>query len=466
MPGRLPPWPAPTWGASASEPLPDQVEDFLDGVVAGDQAELNAAFGAMKKAQDGPLTALSNDRLFTALLDRFANSFVLFTVDGSSVGVRRIIKFAYDEPLTLAYHTTSYQGHRDGPCAPAAPAADGKTEPTYGRGGHWLSRWAWAPVKAGLGWTPTLIRFPVPAAEQAAAFHLEVSAPPEVSIVEASLLAGLPNLYLSGRDDPLEDIAAWESAAAGPTSDRKSRRRRRPSFDYIGDLYPTVDLHVVDVPVGSLSRAQVKLQASATGWLTTAVIALWLASAILWVAWLAGPPSGETAPSLLISLAAAIIAVLARPDPHRMITRLLTLVRGLAGLSAILTMAGAVVFAFAPEDAESYLLAFAALSLGPALCVSRAWWVSRRGERAERRVRLSPWEQYLPYDALLRRTDPDFHVDLARKFDRAPYPYDKAVADLGFHQPAIKVASSEGVRDRFPWNREFLEAFQARMNGP
>jgi hypothetical protein len=164
-----------------------------------------------------------------------------------------------------------------------------------------------------------------------------------------------------------------------------------------------------------------------------------------------------------------MIAALARPDPHRMVTRLLTLVRVLAGVSAVLTLAGAVVFAFSPDFARWCLLAFAVLSLGPALCVTQAWRVSRRGgtlERMQPLVRLSPWEQHLPYDAPLRGTDPDFHVELARAFEAAPYPYDEAVTALGFNEPAIKVASSEGVRDRFPWSREFHDAFQARLRQP
>jgi hypothetical protein len=444
-----------------SEPLPDDVERFLDDVVSGDQAELEAAYAAMNAATEGPIAVLGRDRLFTAVLDRFASSFILFTIDDGPVGARRIVKFAYDEPLTLLYSTTSYQGHADGPCPPAH--ADDRAPLTYGKGGRWLSRWARAPRLAGLGWTPTVIRFPVPAAEQATSFHLEVSAPPEVSIVDASLLAGLPNLYLSAREDPKEDLDAWREAAEDPVEGRPSRRRRRPSFDYIGDVYPTVDLHVVDVPVGSLSRAQVKLQASPTGWLTSAVISLWLASAILWVAFLAGSSGGETAPSLLISLAAAMIAALARPDPHRMVTRLLTLVRVLAGAAAVMTLAGAVVFAFG--FSRWILLAFAVLSLGPALAVTQAWRASRRGgllERSQRLVRLSPWEQHLPRTG--RNADqPEYHVTLARKLDKARYPYDQAVVELGFNEPAIRVASSEGVGDRFPWNREFHDAFQDRL---
>jgi hypothetical protein len=435
------------WEPTAAEPLPGSVERFLDGVVTGDQAGLDEAYAAMKGATEGPLAVLRRDPQFTAVLDRFASSFVLFTVDDGPVGARRIVKFAYDEPLTLLYSTSSYHGH--------GPAAK---PPTYGKGSRWLSRWARAPMLAGLGLTPTVIRFPVPAAEQTTSFHLEVSAPPEVSIVEASLLAGLPNLYLSPADDPDEDRAAWKQVAAdGPLR----RRRRRPSFDYVKDAYPTVDLHVVDVPVGSLSRAQVKLRASPTGWLTTAAISLWLAFAILLVGALEGSARGDTAPSLLMTVAAAVIAALARPDPHRMVTRLLTLVRLLAGVSAVLTLAGAVVFAFG--FADWLLVVFAALSFPPAACVTVAGWLSRRGGQ-EGLVRLSPWEQHLPYDAPLSGTDPDFHVELARELDEAEYPYDTAVRALGFDGPAIKVASSEGVRDRFPWSRDFHDVFQARLD--
>jgi len=35
----------------------------------------------------------------------------------------------------------------------------------------------------------------------------------------------------------------------------KDRERRRPSFDSITGGYPTVDLHVAEVPYGSRSRA-------------------------------------------------------------------------------------------------------------------------------------------------------------------------------------------------------------------
>jgi hypothetical protein len=107
-------------------------------------------------------------------------------------------------------------------------------------------------LAAALGWTPTKVRFPVPAAENAASFHFEVEAPPGVGIIEASVLAGLPD---GGRD--------------------AAERPRRPSFDHIRMRLPTVGLHVTALPSGSSSRAQVHLQVATGGWYTTMLLSCW-----------------------------------------------------------------------------------------------------------------------------------------------------------------------------------------------
>ena len=347
------------------------------------------------------------------------------TIDEGAAGSRRIVKFAYDEPLTLRYSTSSYQGHEDGP-SPPAPATGDPDPLTYGNGGRRMWRWERPARVASLGMTPTLIRFPVPAAELAASFHFEVSAPPDVSIVEASLLAGPPNLYMG--ESPEEDLRAWKSSSNGRTL------RRRPSFDSVDGGYPTVDLHVIDVPLGSLSRAQVSLQASTTGWLTTAVASTWLATATLLVGFLANSPAGDLATTVLIGFAAAMVAALARPDPHRMVTRLLSLVRVLVGASAVLTLGGAVAVAFAGGGVAHWCLGiFTLLSCVPTFLVTGTWWRARRRitrenvpvrvpdrlprpllerlreKQATQLVRLSPWEQHLPDDIPPSETNPDFH---------------------------------------------------------
>jgi hypothetical protein len=303
----------------------------------------------------------------------------------------------------------------------------------------------------------------VPAAELAASFHFHVAAPPQVTIVEASLLAGLPNLYRG--DSPDEDRKRWEASRGEPGSD-DDRLRRRPSFDSVTGGYPNVDLHVVDVPYGSLSRAQVALQASTAGWLSTAVAATALATGTLCAAFFAKPNNDDTAGILLITFAAAMVAALARPDPHRMVTRLLTLVKALAVAATSLTLAGAIAFAFFGREAHFWLGLLALVSVVPTLLVAGAWASSLKHTTREARFprqRLSPWEQHAPHDVPDHTGDEDFHVDLARRLDDADYPYDRAVEELHFARPAIKVASSEGVRRAFPLDRAFREALLERL---
>lgn len=48
--------------------------------------------------------------------------------------------------------------------------------------------------------------------------------------------------------------------------------------------------------------------------------------------------------------------------------------------------------------------------------------------------------------------------------EHEPYPYDWAYQKLGFFQPAIRVASSEGERQLFPWTKAFADDFDGRFN--
>lgn len=483
--------------------LPDGLADLLDDIVAGDQAELTDAYNELdRRAKEEP--GRIDDRL-TALLERLAGNFILFASEPAAPGVRRIVKWSYDEPLTLLHSTTSYEGHAGGPYH-GRPNGKGPEPLTYGKKGRRQRWWEPAPLLAGLGLLPTLIRFPTPGAELAASFHLEITAPPEVSIVRASMLAGTPNLRFDN-EEPNQDRSRWKEwlhDANGNDRFRHARVRRRPSFDSVGGGYPTVDLHVADVPFGSLSRAQVELQASPTGWLASAWLAVLLATLTLAAAWYADPGDAELPTLVLISYAAAMVAVVVRPDPHVMVTRLLRRVRVLAAGSAMLALAGGAAFAFlGPETAHTWLGAMALISLVPSLVLTVAWWLARQRlvrdrppskraaarrlkwakleplprpenestlARARRRlrdarrtaplIRLSPWEQHLPDTHLGSHVDPDYHVRLGEALDNADFPYDEAVVRLGFHRPGIKVASIEGERTKFRWTMEFHDRFQ------
>jgi hypothetical protein len=486
--------------------LPDGLAELLDDVVAGDQAELGRGYRELERLakEKDP----SVDEQLMALVERLAGNFLLFASEPAEPGSRRIVKWSYDEPLTLLHSTTSYQGNANGPWYPR-PRGNGTEELTYGKRGRRQRAWEPAPLLSGLGVLPTLIRFPTPGAELAASFHVEITAPPEVSIVRASMLAGTPNPRFDG-ERPENDRARWrqwlEKTNGGGRS-RRARLRRRPSFDSVGGGYPTVDLHVADVPFGSLSRAQVELQASPTGWLASAWLAVLLATLTLAAAWLADPGDAELPTLVLISYAAAMVAVVVRPDPHVMATRLLRRLRMLAASSAVLALAGGAAFAFQDPDAShrSLLRALTLASLVPSLVLTAVWWLARRrlvrdrppGKRvaARRRkwaskkleplprpasegslagvrrrlrdarrtaplIRLSPWEQHLPETHLGEHVDADFHVRLAEALDEADYPFDEAVVRLGFHRPGIKVASIEGERTKFRWTVDFHERFE------
>jgi hypothetical protein len=214
--------------------------------------------------------------------------------------------------------------------------------------------------------------------------------------------------------------------------------------------YPTVDLHIADVPYGSLSRAQVALQANPKGWLSTAVLSSWLASATLADAWLAGNARSDVGSTILVTFAAALVAVLARPDRHRMITRLLATIRLLAAVSATVTFAGALVFAFvsAAGARAAALEALFFLSLPPAVMATLAWATATA--RLESRARRSPWEQRRPPEDDTRQDhDRQWHARIVRECRSSQRPYNRAVALLEFDEPAIKVASAEGARRTF-----------------
>jgi hypothetical protein len=433
--------------------ISDEIGDFLDDVVAGDQIELWGAFKRMWAAPEGSqLRLLGKDNYFRTVLDRLANSFVLYGLHEGPCGERRLIKFSYDEPLTLRYADSTYEPF----------GSDGKAGGREKGDSIHLSRFCWSAVSSAMGFSPTRIEFPVPAAELAGSFHFEITAPPEVSIVNSVLLAGRPK--------PESPPAATGQDEPSPVM--KDRGRRRPSFDAISGGYPTVDLHVADVPYGARSCAHVEVEARATGWFATAAFSSWLASGVLGFAAFAKPQLGVGS-TLLMSFAAGLAVLLVRQDPHRLVTRLLSKVRLLATLAAVLALAAAVVMA-APDPSAAYawLLALFIVGLIPTILITGSW--SRALARSLRgKPRESPWEHHRPRKSKVESAeDPDIplspencdrHEKLAQRMEIANFPYDLAYCELGFSRPAIRVASSEGGRHRYLWDKAFAAVFGDRL---
>jgi hypothetical protein len=447
------------WAAASldeqTETVSPEVDEFLDDVIAGDQTELWRAYKRMWAAEPGTqLQRLGTDHLFRVMLDRLANSFVLYGLDDGPAGERQVIKFSYDEPLTLRYSEAGYRATND--VAGKRQDEDATT---------WLRSLGWTTLSAAMGFSTTRIVFPVPAAELAASHHFEISAPPEVSIVRAALLAGRPKP--EAKKPALPAVGHVNGSAV-----MKERQRRRPSFDSIGGGYPTVDLHVAGVPYGSKSLVQVEVEARADGWFATAVFSSWLASAILLFAYLARPKL-DVGSALLVSFTAGLAALLARNDPHRLVTRLLSKVRLLAMFAAVLALAAAVVLGFdRPQAAHDWLLVFFIASIVPTALISSSWLLAlRRYLRNDPQE--SPWEHHRPRRSKSTSLDPEQaahledetrHETLARKFEDAPCPYDLAYEKLGFNRPAIRVASCESNRQTYPWDKEFADSFHRRLD--
>jgi hypothetical protein len=364
--------------------------DFVHDLVNGTQEQLSAACAFADGAHAPPgLRSLVTDRRFIPVKTRLTEDFVMFVLAPDDHPGRRIYKFRYDEPLSTRYRQP------------------GTVENGYARTPPFASRLSRLPILAALGWRPARIRFPTPAAENARSFHLEVHAPEGVEIDSASLLAGRPK-----------------------------RQTKHPSVDTVTGGFPTVDLHVVDVERGSVSRGQVDLRLANDSWLRFAFLSAWVSvGALVWAAHRLGAHEGrgEEAPSaLFITFAAALAAILWRPQERRMATRMLSWVNVIAyGAPFIMLNAAALIVFQQDWDLTWWFTGLAGVAAMVAGVLTVTWLSA---SLAHRRVLLSPWEQGLGTG----------HIDRAERATPAELvTLAGAEHHLGFDTLAIKVASAE-----------------------
>jgi hypothetical protein len=221
----------------------------------------------------------------------------------------------------------------------------------------------------------------------------------------------------------------------------------QPSFDSVSGGFPTVDLHVVDVPAGSLSRVQLSLQVARYPWLVMAVLAGWLEVAVLIWAGLrlgsSGTRDSPTAAALFVTVTAGLAAILWRPAEHRMAHRLLSLLSGLTALSTLLLFVGGAMFAFEGDrPLRAPLFALAGATAVIAGLISVTWIRTGSSSKAEQ---ISPWEQG-------RHTDEEEMK--GKRIDPARYKtFAVATENYKYDRPAIKVASAEAeVGDEDEYN--------------
>jgi hypothetical protein len=390
---------APTGVGSSRE-----VADFVHQVVSGTQQQLATAYDSLKDGAAPEVAKLAKNCLFKAILDRLADNFVLWVLIPASAPRRRVLTFSCDEPLHLRYREPGF------------------TENKY-RLGDILKSWRAVVWRSALGLTATRIEFPVPAAENTASFHFEIDAPKGLQIVEASLLAGRP-------------------------------QEAEPSLDHVQGGFPTVGLHVIEVPNGSLSRAQIALQVVTRGWLTTSALSSW-AVFLLLLAFATHEAvlnrTGDLPALILVALASGIAALLAQPDTHGLAAHLLKWARALATIAVALPLVAMSFIMFesvSPSHVRPALWAAAGVSGAIALILSAVWLASWR--RQNRIVVRSPWEQ--------NRTR-------GHEIEQQPGNFGKAEKDYHYREPAMRVDSAEGWHTDFLWNDETESELISALKG-
>jgi hypothetical protein len=384
----------------------EEVLAFADAIAFGNQRELTDAYSAALGAEaESDLFRLMQDEPAQRLIRRFADNFMLLvTVDDVGPG-RMIVRYSYDEPLTLTYKSNRYDP------AKRELSRVAHTAPLIER------------LRASLGHSPLAIRFPVPAAEYALSYHFEIEAPPGAVIRRASLVAGRP-----GADEV-----------------------KRLSWDDVAGGLPVVGLHATEVPNGSVSGVQVLLRPSPRGWLFTNAFASLLTLALLWAT--AGSSitrdQVQVIAGALFAIGAAFIVFIVQPGEHQMVSRLVASVRyAMAALTGLLIASGLLITFPDPTTHWSPLTVCASLAIP---CTALIVWAFMRARRRVSNVRISPWEQGIDIES----AGETVHRDFKSLEDAHHY--------FGFYRSAVMVQTAEGEHLEKPWNKTIDYQLQSRL---
>lgn len=401
------------------------------------------------------------DPVFRVTLERLWDNFTLYV--SVPVGDRhRMVRLAFEERIDWRY--------RGAELTPDTAEADGREACSYEPAAH--------RCKLGrllghlLGWRAARIRFMVPSAENCASYHFEFTAPTGVWITEAALVAGRPN----------------ESAP------------RRTSWDAVARAQHSVGLHAVEVPSGSLCRAQVDLRLPTRGWLSTlavSCIAVYLTLAMVAVhARMYGAEGhwGGTQVTnmilLLVTVSAGASTFVAQHPAGDVAAHMVTALR-IAGVVALTlpAIAAAILLLLkehhirrdtgvAQRELISDQITRGGLLLRIALCVLMVAAVlclalvlaacakSRNDER--RRGRPSPWD----FTTAVRPPANDGQMGEGEGKSQLTTPlcgermsFSQLVHALGFDEEAVEVYSAEGWHRRYGWTDDCQKLAVDRLRG-
>ena len=444
--------------------LPVELDAYVRSVISGNFDEVKRAkqdYHRWQKANSsGDVRALPahiaeldpyfDDMLFRTVLERMWHNFTLYALLPKDEGRHRLLQLAFEEQVAWNYQVSSLEPpeHR------ADSGGDDVLVYLPMQSVPWKKAW-----KERLGFKTTRVRLLTPSAENCASYHFEFTAPTGLGISDAALLAGRPN-------------------------DQGDQSTSKPSWDRVVNPGQTVGLHAVEIPNGSLCRAQIDLRIPRRGWLSTLLASVVAITAVMGsVAWHAhrfGEPEQWTVPQvtnivlLLVTVTAGAATYVAQHHAGDVVSRMVSGLRFLGTAALVIPSMALILLVYlrdGPADHRYRPLIMGLLGGLTLLCfiaacsLARAWQLTRRDE--QRRGRPSPWDMSRIDAPVVRPPAHGWGRFRARSGpggrgaeDEEPdeplvlqdVSFDASVIELGFAEKAIGVASAEGWHEVYGWN--------------
>lgn len=403
--------------------LRQEAQAFIHDVISGSPDQVEYRMGQLREAAaPGDIMRLQDiNRVFIRMLQRMAYSCTLYAfIEADTSRRHRILRMSVEEPLVIS-------NEPEEPELSSAEPDQARSERPQAKGGLRSFKWQMHALAVAMGWTTTKVRFRVPAAENATGFHFEIQAPPGVDIVEASILAAVPE---TNGGEP-ETLHPWQ-------------------YDHVRMRLPTVGLHVASVPNGSFSTAQVDFQVSIRGWYATMLLSCWATFLLLIALALHVRADAIQTTSttdivvFLAGVAAAVATLVAQGEFSGMAGRLLTMPRMLAAFEAALLLIAATLFLFVgPSEnrRRPWELVGLCVIAGLITLVVSASWLLARSRLWVRHESASPREM----------------APGLKRASRNPVSFWDAVQLYGYRMPAIRVDSAEAWHYHFQWTPEIEE---------
>lgn len=447
--------------------VPSRLTEIISEAVTGDRRRVEKAredVEQIKAGADPCVKLFLDDDLFAATLRRLWSNFTVYVTLPVVRGRHRLLRMSFEEPTDWVYQRPKLE---------ARVEKDGTSyvyQPYARRFRFWHVR---SPgtlvgqILARLGVTSTRVRFLTPSAETCASYHFEFTAPPGVKVSRAALVAGRPN---TTKPSDTPDTPNARDAQGDPD--------RRFSVDALDGHGPTVGLHAVEVPSGSLCRAQVDLRVSRRGWLTTLLACctaiLLVVLSVAWHATLmgeAGQWSEEQVTNivlLLITVSAGAATYVAQHEAREVAARLVTWLRGIGVVAVGIPALTAAWLVYLGERVQNQDLGGLAKVLPTLVVIAGVCWVFVAAAWLAAALdewfpgRVSPWDMTgVGLPRAQRRLDP------RRRKQVDKLNYHDTLKDQRFRKMAVGTYSSEGWHEVYSWSdAKQATALQALEGSP